>query len=769
MQGALHRLVEFSLERPRTLIAFYVLVTVFMASSLPWVRVDTDPENMLSADEPVRITHEEVKREFTLHDAIVVGVVNESSPDGVFTPETLERVSFLTDEILKIDGVVPRDVISPTTTDDIAGEGGMLKIAPLMPRSIPDKATAERVRERALKNPVLRDLLVSADGKAITIAVPIEEKSQSYRISTEIREIIDSMEGVGDGEETYHIAGLPVAEDTFGVEMFKQMAVSAPLAGLIITLLMLYFFRSIGLVLTSMAVAMVTVVWAMGLLAWGGFTLHIMSSMIPIFLMPVAVLDSIHILSEFHEKYPVIKERKKTVLAVMDELMSPMLYTSITSAVGFASLMLTPIPPVRVFGGVVAFGILAALVLTLTLIPAVTMLFKESTLEGFGRKSSEGTHPLQEAAGDFAMRRSGYVLGVAALVLAVSVYGITLTRVNDNPVKWFESGHPIRVADTVLNRHMGGTYMAYLVLDGAKDNLMKDPAMARYIEGLQEYLTGMDVVGKTTSIVDVIKKINIELHDGDLSYGVVPESAAAIGQYLFLYEFSGNPDDLYHLVDPTYKKANIWVQLKSGDNQDMRRVVDGVSAFMEANPPPFETVVYWAGLTYLNVVWQDKMVSGMLRALGGGAIAVFFIMTVLFRSPLWGIISMLPLTVTIALIYGLVGFVGKDYDMPIAVLSSLTLGISVDFAIHLCQRARQIRKKTDDWEGAVRALYGEPVRAILRNMVVITMAFLPLLLSSLMPYRTVGFFFASIMAVSGVTTLLVLPSAMTLLKRPLGL
>ncbi len=760
--------IRFSINYPKTIIAVYVILTLIFISFIPSVKVDTDPENMLSKDEPVRLAHSEAKRDFALYDSIVVGVVDDESTEGVFLPETLLRIARVTEGILKIEGVIASDVFSLITTDDISSDGVLLTIEPLMETELLSNADALRVRDRALDNPILRDMLVSADGKAVLISVPIKEKSESYRISLEIEEIIRTH----GGSEDYHLAGLPIAEDTFGVEMFKQMGVSAPLAGLIIMLIMFYFFRSAPLVIASMAVSIMTVAWSMGFLIGAGYTVHIMSSMIPIFLMPVAVLDSIHILSSFHERFPVSKDRREALEGTIDELLSPMIFTSITSAVGFAALMLTPIPPVRVFGGFVAFGIIVAWFMTMTFLPAVIMLLPVSTLKSFGAKVTEGRHTLQLRIGAFATKRAKWILALAAVVLIVSIYGITRTNVNDNPVKWFESSHPIRVADKVLNEHFGGTYMAYLILGGSEEGTMKRPEVLGYIESLQGHMDSLESVGKTTSVVDVIEKIGYELYDGDESKARVPEDSKTVAQYLFLYEMSGDPDDLYHLIDPTLSKVNIWVQLKSGDNEDMKAVELSVRDYMAANPLPMGIEANWAGLTYLNVVWQDKMVGGMLKSLGSGAVVVFLMMAFLFRSPLWGLISMLPLTLTIAFIYGLIGFSGQDYNMPIAILSSLTLGISVDFAIHFAQRMRQVRRKAegaDDWSKSVSVIYGEPVSAILRNMLVISVAFLPLFLSSLMPYKTVGFFFAAIMTVSGATTLVLLPSVMTLFKRQLKL
>jgi len=187
---------------------------------------------------------------------------------------------------------------------------------------------------------------VSEDGKAICLYLPLTRKDLSYKVSSKLREKISTFKG----PEQYHITGLPVAEDTFGVEMFVQMGISAPLAMLVIFVLMLIFFRKVIVIIPSLLVALISVIVTMGALIISGYPVHIMSRMIPIFIMPIAVLDSIHIISEFFELYQETRDKRLTIIKVIQVLFRPMLYTSLTSAAGFASLALTPIPPVQVFG-----------------------------------------------------------------------------------------------------------------------------------------------------------------------------------------------------------------------------------------------------------------------------------------------------------------------------------------------------------------------------------------------------------------------------------
>ena len=165
----------------------------------------------------------------------------------------------------------------------------------------------------------------------------------------------------------------------------------------------------------------------------------------------------------------------------------------------------------------------------------------------------------------------------------------------------------------------------------------------------------------------------------------------------------------------------------------------------------------------------------MVEAFAGSFLVVLLLMTILFRSALWGLLSMVPLTVTIAAIYGAIGLLGKDYDMPVAVLSSLTLGLAVDFAIHFLARSRAMHTAARGWRRTAPLVFGEPARAITRNIIVIAAGFLPLLAAPLMPYKTVGVLLATILLVAGVSTLLILPALMRLLAgrlfiaaRPVG-
>ncbi|MGV6815496.1 MAG: efflux RND transporter permease subunit, partial [Phycisphaerales bacterium] len=542
--------------------------------------------------------------------------------------------------------------------------------------------------------------------------------------------------------------------------------------------------------------------------------------------------------------------------------------TSLTTTAGFASLALTPIPPVQIFGIFVAIGVILAWVLTITFIPAAVMFIPESRLETIAgareHHESEDSSMMARmlgSVGRFTYRKAMLIGIMTLLIVALSGYGISRIRINDNPTKWFEPNHPIRVADRVLNKHFGGTYMAYLelsspeidgdvaqyaqgflarlsgevtdvnagvsavfakelrtlapaqdspwaMLDAAQSfvdtqldicsddefdawdsiadalgrersrfEIFKQPEVLRWMRSMQDYFETVmadgdrQIVGKSNSLADIVMTVHRDLLGGEQEQYRVPDSPAAVAQCLIQYQSSHRYTDLDHFVlrdsskpEIHFRHSSLWVQLTSGDNRDMEAVTKALDAYIAQNPPPADLDLNWFGLTYINVIWQDKMVSGMLNAFLGSFLVVLLMMILLFRSALWGILSMIPLTLTVGMIYGLIGLIGKDYDMPVAVLSSLSLGLSVDYAIHFLARSRSIHNEFGTWEASIGPVFGEPARAITRNAIVVGFGFLPLLAAPLVPYQTVGFFIAAILLTAGASTLLLLPALMRYLE-----
>ena len=709
------RLVEYSIGRPRSVIRASVLFTLLTAIGFFYVSVDTDPENMLAADHPVRVLNAEVRETFGIGDMIAVGL-SDPTGDTMVTADRLNAVVSLHDAI-----TADPDVLADQTVSLALAADGPIGDAPAF-------------ADRLAGDPLLGGNVLTDDGTTAALFVALADGDAA----TDVRDEVDTIAAADPvlADLDLAIAGLPLAQQAFGQQMFVQMALFAPLAGLLIFALMWLFFRRLGLVLPAMAVSMLTVVWTMGLLTGTGNTLHIMSSMLPIFLMPIAILDSIHVLSEFFDLYPHSNDRSATLRHVYRDLHRPLAFTSITTAVGFGSLALAPIPPVQVFGLFVALGVFFAWLLTLTFLPAFVMLLDEDRLrrelaageeiEARGRLAT-ALHGL----GEVVIARRRPILASFLVVGVVAIPALTQIEVNDNPVRWFRSGEEIRQASEELNERLPGTFGAGLVVRGEPGRLTDDDTV-RAIRALDAHWSTDPVVGTASTYAD----LPVDRLD----------------------ELRTDSPIVDTLITPDASAANLRLQLRSGDNQAMRAVIERTEAHLDADPLPADLTVDWAGESYLNAEWQDEMVSGMLVAFLTTLAVILVLMVILFRSIGWALLAVTPVLWTVLVVYGVIGAVGKDYDMPIAVLSTMVLGIGVDFAIHYVERFRQLRRTMDTVE-AQRAFFGEPARALTRNALIIAIGFTPLFLSSLVPYVVVGAFLAGIILLSWLVTIIGLPAA----------
>ncbi|MBI5073734.1 MAG: MMPL family transporter [Nitrospirae bacterium] len=753
-------LVEFSVNHPKLIVVLSILVTMAFMTQFPKMRTDTNPKNMLPATSDVRVWNDEVEKTFSLYeDMIALGIVNEK---GILNTGTLGKIQRITDEILKLKGVAARDVSSFTTIDNVTVEDAALKVAPLMTKAPEDEKGLEYLRKMLYENPLFLNRIISKDGKTTAIYVPLEKGSNGKEIADNIREIVKKEKG----DEQYYVAGDPVARDTFGADMFKLMALFAPIAGMVMLIVRYLMFRDLFLSITLMMDAMISIVWSMGLLIGLGFPIHIMSSMAPVFLMAIAT-DSMHIFNEFYFRYRETKDKKRAIIETMQAVSRPVRNTALATAAGFGVLLFMNIIPVKVFGGLVAFGTIALRILSFSFIPAMFTFVKDEKLAKIAHAedidAGRGSEFLRGLAGFGAHHPKQTVL-VGLILFVIAVIGLSKIVVNNNLVEWFKKDSDVRVADTAINKALGGTSLGYVVAIAKEDDYIKTPGAMRYIEGLQQHLEKLPVVGKTTSVVDYVKRINRVLHDDNPKYDAVPETKEMIGQYIFLFSMSAKPSDLDNVVDYPFKSANIWVQLKTWDANAMREVIKAVEEYKKSNPTSMEMKP--AGIAYFNLVWNDEVLGDMVKGFILALVVVFGILAYDFRSLKWAIVGYAPLLFTVLLLYGVVGYVGKDFDMPISVLSCLSLGMAVDFAIHFVSRLRQRLKEvpTEPLSDALLWTAARPGKGIMRNAILFAASFAVMIFAPLTPYITVGAFIVSMMLLSAVMTLIYLPALITLMQ-----
>ncbi|OIO36492.1 MAG: hypothetical protein AUJ74_02030 [Candidatus Omnitrophica bacterium CG1_02_44_16] len=772
----LERLTQIVMGHPKLVIGIVVAISIFFMAQFPKITIDTDPKHMLPATSPVRQYNDKIEKDFVLHpDVIVLGIVNT---DGIFNPQTLKYIKDLTDAVRQIPGVIVRDVDSLTSVENVFSKEGELVVKPALADIPQTEEGLSALRKTILDNSLFVGRFISSDGKAVAIFIPIEPTANGKEIADNIRAILPK----NPGQNHFYLAGDPVARDTFGTEMFRQMGFFSPIAGLVMCIALMCMFRNVVVIIAYMSAAMIGIIWSMGGLIGLGFPVHIMSSMSPVFLMAIAT-DAVHIFNEFAFRLREGQDKRKAILETMKVVGSPVFYSDITTAVGFAALATVTIVPVKIFGLVVAFGTLVVLLLSFTFIPALLMLVPEKHILKLAsaQGKEEKFYPLLLRLGRFCVEKTKPILLVGIMLFIVAMAGLSRIHVNNNMVHWFKFNSEVRTADRVMNKYLGGTSTGYLVVQAQKDSDAGDPAFLRQIEGLQRELEKDPLIGKTFSLVDYIKRVNLVMHDNAPLFNRIPDSKQEVGQYLFLLQSAAKPRHLDNVVDFSLRTANIIVQLKIWDADAMKSVIGRANSFFASHPLPEVTNFKPAGIAYFNMVWNHEVLWGMVSSFLWGLVLVLILLVFVTRSFLWGILSFLPLLFTIALIYGVVGLIGKDFDMPVAVLSTLSLGMAIDFAIHFVGRFQQRYKEDprkpggDGWASnspshlkeALIWTVARPGKGIFLNAILFALGFAVMVFAALTPYITVGVFMAAIMVLSSVMSVIYLPALIQLWHRKL--
>ena len=752
-------LTDRAIARPRAALVVCLLVAMLFGIAFPCAKIDTNPKNMLPPESAVRVWNDEVNQRFGLHeDTIVVALRPEG---GVLTADNLRKLHRLSGDVLALPGIVKADVTSLFTVDDVTSGGDLLRIAPLVAAVPKSAGEMAELRRQLFEGPLFVDRLISRDEQTTAIYVPLERGADGAQLAAAIRAAALKT----FAPQQVYITGDPVARDLFGAEMFKLMGLFAPIAGGLMMALMVWMFRSGWLAGVMMLTAMVSIMVAMGAGIALGFPVHIMSSMAPVFLMAIAT-DSIHIFNEFFQRWRPGMDRAEVVRQTIAAVARPVRYTALATALGFAVLLFMTIVPVKVFGGIIVLGTIVLRLLSFYLVPACLMLVPLPS----ARPGDDALSRLTGWIASWAVRASTVTIGVAALLALASAWGLSKSVVDNNMLRWFKDGSEVRQADTLFSREMGGAMPASLVVDTGRPDGVKDPAVLKAMQALQQDLAAQQLVGTSLSVADYLKRINRVLNGDQPAAEVLPTDADTAGQYLMAFSMGARPSDLNRVVDYEYQRANILLQLRSGDAQLMHRLEDRVQAVVREQHMPFKVAA--AGPAHFNLVWNQEVLKDMILGFGIALVVVFAVLAADFRSLRWALVAYVPLLLTVLLIFGALGWMGKTVDMPVAVLSCLSLGMAVDFAIHFVTRYRLRSEEVGrgrpldaaERDEALRWVIQWPGKGVVRNALMFAVAFAVMLAAPLTPYVTVGAFIVSMMSLSALASLTLLPALIKLFR-----
>ncbi|OGB25264.1 MAG: hypothetical protein A3I66_04170 [Burkholderiales bacterium RIFCSPLOWO2_02_FULL_57_36] len=686
------------------------LMTGFLAMNAKNLKLIIDPNSLMPQSHPYVSTTNLVEQVFGSKYVVVIGLKPKSG--DIYQEAVLAKVAELTQKLNETPGVSRSNLLSlyAKRAKDIKGSADGMAVTPIgRPGSLSPEDMA-RVKESLVRNPVYQSILVSPDQRMTAIVVEMKERPGGFRAMMEpINRLV--ADASSDQLEVF-VGGNPVflaASEKFSA----RMAILFPLAILIVGLIHFEAFRTFQGLFLPLLTAITSVVWGLGAMGLFRIPLDVFNTPTPILILAVAAGHAVQLLKRYYEEYnrlvgvsgmSKVEAKRQAVVDSIAGVGPVMFIAALVAALGFLSLLVFEISSIRTFGLFTAVGILSALFLEMTLIPAIRAMLpapsdKERALESKKRIWDR----IPAAIGVFVMGgKRHYVLAGLVIVIAISAIGITRIQVDNSSKGFFSASQSFQRDDEQLNAALAGTNTLYVVIEGKSDDAIKDPMVLRGIDQLQSMLQQQELVGKTVSITDFIKRMNQAMNGDDPKYFRIPESQELVSQFLFLYSLSGEPSDFDSYVDYQYRRANLVVYLKSGSTAYVKDLISKIDAMV---PAAFgdRVTVRIGGSVPQTAALTDVMVEGKIKNIVQIGSVIFVISALLFRSILAGFLVMAPLALAALVNFAVMGWTGIPLNIPNSLSTAMAVGIGADYAIYLIYRLREELKKTSDMQAAVKA------------------------------------------------------------------
>lgn len=569
-----------------------------------------------------------------------------------------------------------------------------------------------------------------------------------------------------DNGDVFYIAGRPAIEVTSGLNAVKDIRVMALLLVAVIMTVLFVIFRTARGMLLPTFVMFAGIVWTMGIMALLNVPLYTISTMLPVILAAVGIGDAVHLLSHYYDN--ALADPQKSggaiVLEAVNRLGAPLLTTTLTTAAGFMALLFAQMPPFRVFGVFIIVGIFLCWFLTITFIPAVLALMRPRVGGYLLKRKMMRVHNEQgwcskilvNVGNSINDHKRGWGILIAAMAV-IFLYGSSRLFVDSSWMSDFRKDSEISKATSVLNKEFNGTIFLNVVVNGGKPDALESPELLKKIEKMQDVVDSDPAVGDSLSLVNYVKSMNKTFHAGDAAYDVIPASKKEIAEYIYLFSISGRPEQLDEVADFNYRRANVTFMIKTDHTRVLKRIIDEVKDVSKREFTGTPVTIHLAGSANNSYVWADLLIKSQTTAIIISKAAIFIIATLLFRSLLLGLFTVIPVSLTTLLVAGFAGFAGIPLDVSTALAAGLAIGVGVDYSIHYIYRYWYERQNGEDHRLATAATMRSVGKTIAFNALIVAAGFSVLLLSQFPPNVKLGEFVGSYMVLSFVAALVTLP------------
>ncbi len=765
----IYQLAQIIVKYSKTNILLSLLLMIALFASLPNLYKDTRADAFLADDNPALIYRDKVKQQFGLSDPIVIAVVNQSG-NGVFNPKSLQLVNWLSENISELDNINSDRVTSLATENNITGSDEGMQVNLFFEELPETQLQADEIWNEVSDFPLYMGSLVAKDKQATLIVAELIDESDVERTYQQILELVNNAP-VSHPDEI-HVAGEGAIAGYLGSYIDADAQRLNPLAGLIITIIILFAFRRFSPGILSNIIIAASVLGTLGIMAMSDVPFFVITNALPVILIGIAVADSVHIYSHYFElqaKYPA-NDKKELIVETLVAMWRPITLTTLTTIAGFIGLYIAAyMPPFKYFGLFTSVGVAIAWLYSLVFLPAAMAIIKPSASKHFIKLNElnqlDRFPKNMVSLGRISLNNPKTIISVFTIIAIGGIIATSQLTVNEDRIETFHHSEPLYQADREINAHFNGTTNLDIVIETRGNEGLFEPENLIKMEALQNYALTMENVRGATSIVDYLKQMNRSLNGGNQQNYVLPSDKSLIAQYFLIYSASSDPTDFEEEIDYDYRMANIRLNLNKGGYVDIKDVVENLNRYIEVNFNDSEITATLSGRATVSYHWIKDLGESHFVGLAISMFLVWAVSSMLFGSLSAGLYAILPVAGSILIVYAAMVVLRIDLGIGTSMFASVAIGLGVDFAIHTIDRLRSLfQENNGDWDKTLQELYPSTGRALFFNYLAIACGFGVLMSSQVVPLTNFGIIVVVSVSTSFMASMSLLPALIKVTK-----
>ena len=750
--------IDQALNHSKRTIVLSIIATLIMGSGVRFLIIDDDMMKMLPKDLNSKITWDAVQDEFGSTEIIFIAFGRES--ESVFKPQALADLWSLSEELETLSSV--DDVISISTATRIDNIDGFMEIDDLQNVQTLTDAEIDEIKIYLGKNPNIKKQLVSkGEDYLLTIVQPYDDVG----LDTFRNDIVTAAEAILNNYQI-HFGGTAYITGSVP-QLIREDVQSLIKAGiLIMVVILLLNLRSLPGVIMVLMVIGFSLVSMMGFMGWiysitgsDRFLFALLNTSMPIILLTISNSDGVHVVTKFFREMRVTKDVNTAVATTMDSLLIPIFLTSITTIAAFLTMISSPLEPLVGYGICISVGIGWAWFLSSLMLPAVISL-KKWDHESRAIAQASVFEVLIGRLGEVVLKYPKYVFSTGLFLVFFGLAGLYKITVDVNVASFFKPGTEIRDSMDFMDQEMTGTMDLRIRVEGD----IKDPDILRKMDSLQVFVEKNNKIAVTYSIADVVKQMHRTVMDDSLKYESIPTSREKVNNLFTMYSMSGDPDDFSAMIDYDYTVGLITALSTVMTTEEVFSFVVSVSNYI---------TTYFNENLNINVTGMIVVIRDMvIMIIQSSSLSILFsliligiIASIFFKRILWGFLAVVPLTAAVILNFGLMGHFNVTLNHITAILSSIIIGVGVDFAIHFISQFRRLSQTAHEDQLSLEVIkdVGYPIILDAGS----NMGFGALLFSAFVPVQYIGGLMVFAMISTSMGTLTLLSSTAELLKHRL--